>query len=178
MATDGKTKDGSSAVVLAIAGALGLAALGLVYYFHEQAAQAEKTLLLAKDDYREMQQKMKKPVEEFVRQQKGRPVVKEEATGDLVTFLDRKAREAQIPPGSFIISRNASSVTGNWQESSFTVALQSDKKDVPIKRNPIVDFLAKVEKERRSTKSKSIQLTFAGDDLKSAIIGISQFQPK
>lgn len=178
MPTDGKTKDGSSTAVLAIAGLLGLGALGLVYYFHEQAARAEKTLLQAKDDYREMQQRMKKPVEDFVRQQKGRQPVKEEAAGDLLTFLDRKAREAQIPSGSFTIARNASSVTGNWQESSYTVTLQSDKKDVPIRRNPIVDFLSKVEKERRSTKSKSIQLTFAGDDLKSAIIGISQFQPK
>jgi hypothetical protein len=41
-----------------------------------------------------------------------------------------------------------------------------------------VDFLGKVESQRRSAKTKSIQITFAGDDLKQAIIGFSQFQPK
>ena len=178
MTKDGKTKEGGSGAVLAVAGLLGLAALGLVFYFRDQAFQSEKSLTQAKDDYREMQQKMKKPVEEYIRTQKGRPAQKEEASGDLLTFLDRKAREAGIPPGSFTISRNPASVTGAWQESSYTVTLQSEKKDVPIKRGPIVDFLAKVEKERRSTKSKSIQLTFAGDDLKSAVIAFSQFQPK
>jgi hypothetical protein len=177
MTKDGKTKDGGP-VVMAIAGLLGVAALGLVYYFQDQAAKAEKLLLQSKDDYKEMQQKMKKPVEEYVRQQKGRPAPKEEAAGDMLTFLDRKAREAQIPPGVFTIARNATSVTGSWQESSYTVTLQSDKKDTAIKRTPLVDFLGKVERERRSTKTKSIQLTFAGDDLKSAIIGFSQFQPK
>ena len=178
MAKDGKDKEGGSGAVLMIAGLLGLGALGLVFYFRDQASRSEKSLNQAKDDYREMQQRMKKPVEEYVRTQKGRPAQKEEAGGDLLTFLDRKAREAGIPPGSFTITRNPASVTGAWQESSYTVTLQSEKKDVPVKRAPLVDFLAKVEKERRSTKSKTIQLTFAGDDLKSAVIGFSQFQPK
>jgi hypothetical protein len=178
MTKDGKAKDGSSPVIIAIAAVLGVGAVGLVYTFQDQASQAEKLLLQSKEDYREMQQKMKKPVEEYVRQQKGRPTAKEEPSGDLLTFLDRKARDSQIPPGVFTIARNATSVTGNWQESSYTVTLQSDKKETAIKRSPLVDFLGKVERERRLTKTKSIQLTFAGDDLKSAIIGFSQFQPK
>lgn len=178
MAKDAKGKEGGSGAVLAIAGLLGLGALGLVLYFRDQASLAEKSLAQAMDDYREMQQRMKKPVEEYLRAQKGRPAQKEEAGGDLLTFLDRKAREAGLPPGSFTISRNAPSVTGAWQESSYTVTLQGEKKDAPVKRGPLVDFLARVEKERRSTKSKSLQLTFAGEDLKSAVIGFSQFQPK
>ena len=177
MAKDGKAKEGSSTTVIVIAALLGLGALGLVFYFQDQAAKAEKALLQAKDDYKEMLQRMKKPVEEFVRTQ-SRPQSKEDNTGDLLTFLDRKAREAQLPAGSYTIARNATSTTGSWQESSYTVTLQGDKKDSPIRRNPVVDFLGKVERERRSTKSKSIQLTFSGDDLKSAIIGFSQFQPK
>jgi hypothetical protein len=178
VSNDGKTKEGGSMTLLAFAGLLGLGAAGLVWYFQDQAAKAEKALLQAKDDYKEMQQRMKKPVEEYVRQ-KGRVAVQpKEDTGDLLTFLDRKAREAQLPPGSYTVAKNAGSVTGNWQESSYTVTIQGDKKDVPIKRNPVVDFLGKVERERRSSKTKSIQLTFSGDDLKSAIVGISQFQPK
>ncbi|HLY10549.1 MAG TPA: hypothetical protein VKW04_14695 [Planctomycetota bacterium] len=177
MGKDRKTTEGGSTTIIVVAGLLGLGALGLVLYFQDQAAKAEKALLQAKDDYKEMQQRMRKPVEDFIRQGI-RNVPKEESTGDLLTFLDRKAREAQIPPGSFTIARNATAVTGAWQESSYTVTLQSDKKDSPVKRNPVVDFLGKVERERRSTKTKSIQLTFAGDDLKSAIIGFSQFQPK
>jgi hypothetical protein len=176
MAKAGKTKEGSSTTILLFAGLIGLGALGLVYYFHSQAAKAETLLLRTKDEYRQMQERMKKPVEDFIRV-KGRVPPKEDS-GDMLTFLDRKAREAQIPPGVFTIARNASAVVGNWQESSYTVTLQSEKKDSPVKRNPLVDFLGKVERERRSAKTKSIQITFAGDDLKSAIIGFSQFQPK
>jgi hypothetical protein len=176
MANEGKAKGGSSTSVMALAGLIGLGALGLVYYFHAQADKAEKLLIQTKDDYRQMQERMKKPVEDFVRV-KGRIPPKED-TGDMLTFLDRKAREAQIPTGVFTIARNASAVVGNWQESSYTVTLQGDKKDNAVKRNPVVDFLGKVERERRSAKTKSLQLTFAGDDLKSAVIGFSQFLPK
>jgi|SRR5579862_2425777 len=177
MENEGKPKEGSSATILALAGLIGVGALGLVYYFHDQATKAEALLLRTKDEYRQMQERMKKPVEEYIRVTKGRVAPKED-TGDMLTFLDRKAREAQIPPGVFTIARNASAVVGNWQESSYTVTLQSDKKDSLVKRNPVVDFLGKVERERRSAKTKSLQLTFAGDDLKSAVIGFSQFQPK
>ena len=176
MAKEGKAKEGGSTMILLLAGLIGLGALGLVYYFHEQATKAELLLLRTKDEYRQMQEQMKKPVEDFVRV-KGRIPPKEDA-GDVLTFLDRKAREAQIPPGVYTIARNATAVVGNWQESSYTVTLQSDKKDSPVKRTPLVDFLGKVERERRSVKTKSIQLTFAGDDLKSAVIGFSHFQPK
>lgn len=179
MAKDGTTRDGGSSVAFIVAATLALGALGLVYYYHGQAAAAEKALLQSEDDYREMQQRMKKPVEDFVRRTKGQPATpKEEPTGDLLTFLDRKAREAQIPAGSFTITRNATSTTGAWQESSYTVSFQTEKKESLIKRNPVVDFLGKVERESPSTKSKSIQLTFSGDDLKSATIGFSQFKPK
>ncbi len=177
MAKDAKAKEGSSGTVIVLALILGLGALGLVFYFQDQATKAEKALLQAKEDYKEMQQRMKKPVEEFLRQQKPN-APKQDETGDLLIFLDRKAREAGMAPGSYTIARNATSAIGPWQESSYTVTLQSEKKDSPIKRNPVVDFLALVEKQRKSTRSKSIQLTFAGDDLKSAIIGFSQFQTK
>jgi len=177
MAKDDKAKGGSSTTVIVLAGLLGLGVLGLVYYFQDQAAKAEKLLLQTKGEYREMQERMKKPVEDYIRV-KGKAPPKAEDASDMLTFLDRKAREAQIPAGFFTIARNSTSVVGNWQESSYTVTLQSDKKDSAVKRGPLVDFLGKVERERRSAKTKSIQITFAGDDLKQATIGFSQFQPK
>ncbi|MBV8878511.1 MAG: hypothetical protein JO332_00975 [Planctomycetaceae bacterium] len=177
MTKEGKSRDGGSLTILAIAGVLGLGALGLVFYFRDQADQAEKLVLRSKEEYREMQEKMKKPVEEFIRLRKNRTGQPKEDSGDMLTFLDRKAREAQVPPG-YTVTKNATATVGIWQESSYTVSLQSEKKDVPVKRNPVVDFIGRVERERRSTKVKSLQLTFAGDDFKSAIIGFSQFQAK
>ncbi len=176
---DSKPKEGSSTTVIAAAGLLALLAAGAVWYYRDLAQKSEQNLARVKDEYRQMSERMKKPVEQYLVQRKGRPrSTKEDEGGDLLTFLDRKAREAQIPPGVFTIAKNANAVVGPWQESSYTVTLQSDKKESPVKRNPVVDFLGRVERERRSTKSKSIQLTFAGDDLKSAIISFSQFQAK
>jgi hypothetical protein len=179
MAADGKSKEGSSTTVLAGAALLALAAAGAVWYYRDLSQKSEQHLAQTKDEYRQMADKMKKPVEDFVRQRKGRPKTgPADEGGDLLTFLDRKARESTIPPGSFTIAKNQNIAVGPWQESSYTVTLQSEKKETPVKRNPVVDFLGRVERERRSTKSKSIQLTFAGDDLKSAIISFSQFQAK
>lgn len=176
---DGKAKEGSSTTVIAAAGLLALAAAGAVWYYRDLSQKSEQNLARAKDEYRQMVDRMKKPVEDYLRSQKGRPKVsKADEAGDLLTFLDRKAREAQIPPGSFTVAKNANIAVGPWQESSYTVTLQGENKDSPVKRSPVVDFLGRVERERRSTKSKSIQLTFSGDDLKSAIISFSQFQAK
>ena len=41
-----------------------------------------------------------------------------------------------------------------------------------------IDFLRKVEAERKNTKVKTLQLVYAGDDFKTATITISQFTPK
>src|SRR4029077_4671787 len=102
MAKDAKAKEGSSTTVIVLAGVIGLGALGMVFYFQDQAVKAEKLLLQTKGEYKEMQERMKKPVEDFVRV-KGKAPPKEEAAGDMLTFLDRKAREAQLPPGVFTI---------------------------------------------------------------------------
>src|SRR5882672_3898286 len=176
MAADRKPKEGSSMTVIAVSVLLALGAGGVVWYFQDQAVKSENLLLRTKDEYRQME-KMKRPVEEYLRSRPKGPPVKEE-DGDLLTFLDRKAREAQIPPGVFTIAKNANIAVGPWQESSYTITLQSEKKESPVKRNPVVEFLGRVERERRSTKSKSIQLTFSGDDLKTAIISFSQFTAK
>ena len=162
---------------LALAGLLGLGAVGLVFYFKTQAEKAEQNLLRSKNEYIEMQ-RTKKVVEQYIRNNKGNKATAKEDVGDMLTYLDRKARDSSLAPGSFTVAKNATATVGNWLESSYTVTLQSEKKESPIKRGPVVDFLARVEKDRRSAKSKSIQLTFAGEDFKTAIIGFSQFMPK
>jgi len=168
---------GSSTTVIAIAALLAVGAAGGVYWFHDQAQKAEENLLRSKDEYRQMSQQMKKPVEEYVRRIKSQPATEKEDGGDLLTFLDRKAREAQVPPGSLVISKNANATVGNWVESSYTATMQGTK-DAPVKKNPVVEFIGLVERQRRSTKTKSIQVTYAGEDFRQAIITFAQFQPK
>src|SRR5205085_6338118 len=130
---------------------LALAAAGAVWYYRDLSLKSEQRLAQAKDEYRQMVERMKKPVEDYLRQRKGRPkTTPADEGGDLLTFLDRKAREAQIPPGSFTIAKNANTVVGPWQESSYTVTLQSEKKESPVKRSPVVEVLGRVERDRRS----------------------------
>jgi hypothetical protein len=176
MADGAKSGGGSSTAVIAIAALLALGAAGAVYWFHDQAQKAEENLLRAKDEYRQMSQQMKRPVEDYLRRIKGQPPVKEDG-GDLLTFLDRKARETGVPPGSLVISKNANATVGNWVESSYTATLQGTK-DAPVRKNPVVDFIGLVERQRRSTKTKSIQVTYAGEDFKQAIVTFAQFTPK
>jgi hypothetical protein len=177
MAKDVEGNEKGSTFVIAISLLLALGAGGVVYYFHDAAAKAEETLDTAKTDYRKMADRMRKPIEEYLRTKKTRPDPKESGE-DMMTFLDRKARESQIPPGSFIPTKNANSTVGSWNESSYTVTLQGGAKDNPVKKIPVVDFLRRVESERRSVKTKSLQLSYAGDDFKSVVITFSQFQPK
>jgi hypothetical protein len=166
----------NSTMVIAISALLALGAAGGVYFCYDEARKSEDLLTRSKDEYRKMAQ-YKRPVEEFVRSNKGRPVAAAETTEDLVTFLDRKSRESQIPPGIFNIAKNADSTLANWKEGSYTVTLQGSK-EAPVKKTPVVDFLRKVEAERRSTKLKSLQLAFSGDDFRSVTLTFSQFLPK
>ena len=106
MAKEAEGNEGSSTLVIAISALLALGAASVVYYFHDAATKAEETLETAKTDYRKMADRMKKPVEEYLRTKKNRPDTKE-STEDMMTFLDRKARESQIPPGIFNIAKNA-----------------------------------------------------------------------
>ena len=177
MATEKKEGEGSSTAMVAVAALLALGAAGVVWYVHEQAGDAEARLLRTKDEYRKMVERMKKPVEDYYRQKKGKPEAAQVANVDLMTFLDKKARESQIPPGLFNVAKNADGNVGPWKESSFTVTLSATK-ELPMKRNPVVDFLRRVEAENRSTKAKNLQMVFSGDDFKSATITFSQFQQK
>src|SRR5262245_57971667 len=173
MAKEKKEKDGGSSMVVALSALLALGAAGGVYYCYGEAGKAEENLNRAKDEYKKMAS-WKKPVEDFIRKNKGRAAAPE-SNEDMLVFLDRKARESQIAPGSITFSKTPPTNLSSWTETVYTATLTGKE---PVKKNPIVDFLRKVEAERRTTKVKTLQLVFSGDDFKSATLTFSQFSPK
>ena len=176
MAKETKDKNGGgsgSATVIALSVFLALGAGGGVYYCYGEAEEAEKLLNRSKDEYKKMAE-WKKPVEDFLRKNKGKTAAPE-TNEDMMVFLDRKARESQIATGSITFSKTPPISLSAWTETVYTATLGG--KDA-VKKNPIVDFLRKVEAERRTTKVKSLQLVFSGDDFKNATITFSQFTPK
>jgi hypothetical protein len=171
--TKDKNGGGGSMTVIALSALLALGAAGGVYYCYGEAEKAESDLNRAKGEYKKMAE-WKKPVEDFLRKNKGKPAAAE-TNEDMMVFLDRKARESQIATGSITFSKTPPINLSAWTETVYTATLTG--KD-PVKKNPIVDFLRKVESERRTTKVKTLQLQFSGDDFKNATITFSQFAPK
>ncbi|RPH42559.1 MAG: hypothetical protein EHM91_09300 [Planctomycetota bacterium] len=171
-----ESKDSGSMVVIALSALLALGAAGGVWYCYGETAKAEALLVRSKGEYKKMAEQ-KRAVEEYKRVNKGKKEATVETNEDMMVFLDKKSREAQIPPTSITFSKNAPSQLATWVETSYTATLQGNK-DAPVKKNPIVDFLRRVEAERRATRVRSLQLVFNGDDLKSAMITFSQFTPK
>jgi hypothetical protein len=171
--TKDKEKDGGSAMVIALSGLLALGVAYGVYYCYDEAVKAEASLERAKDEYKKMGS-WKKPVEDYVRKNKGKAATPE-SNEDMMVFLDRKARESQLGSGTITFSKSAPTNLTTWVETVYTATLSS--KD-PMKKNPVVDFLRKVETERKTTKVKSLQLVYSGDDFKSGTITLSQFTPK
>ena len=160
---------------LILAGLLCAAAGGAAVWGRVEARKSEEDLQRAKDDYASMS-KWKRPVEEMLRSNttlKGM-----ETTEDLLTFIDRKARQAQIPAGMFTIAKNQDQTTGSWKESSYTVTLRPSSKEVPVSRDALVDLLRLIETERRSVKAKNLQVTYAGQNLSSATLTFAQYAPK
>jgi hypothetical protein len=153
-----------------------LGAAGGAGWLYVEADRAEADLRRAKEDYASMA-KWRRPVEEMLRSRKTRTGM-QESTEDLLTFIDRKARQAQIPSGLFTIARNPEQAAGSWKESSYTVTLRPPSKEAPISRDALVDLLRLVEAERRSVKAKNLQLSYAGSNLSSAVLTFSQFTPK
>ncbi len=175
-AKEEKDAKGGSTVLIAISALVALGAAYGVYYCYDQARKSEDLLIRSKSEYKKMGE-MKRPVEEYLRQRKGRAPVAGDNTEDMMVFLDKKSRESQIPPGSITLSKNNSSNVGTWVETSYTATL-SGTKDAGIRKQPLVEFLRRVEAERRSTKVKSLQLAFSGDEFKSSTITFSEFTPK
>ena len=173
MAKEAKEKESGSTMVIVLSALLALGAAGGVYYCYGEAVKAETALERSKEEYRKMAG-WKKPVEDFLRKNKGK-TAGPESTEDMMVFLDKKARESQIGSGAITFSKTPPTNLTSWTETVYTATLTG--KD-PVKKNPLVDFLRKVEAERRTTKVKTLQLVYSGDEFKSATITFSQFTPK
>ena len=171
-----EAKDSGSMMVIALSALLALGAAGGVWYCYGETAKAEALLVRSKAEYRKMAEQ-KRAVEDYLRNSKDKKSATADNNEEMMVFLDKKARESQIPPTSITFSKNAPGLLAQWVENSYTASLQGTK-EAPVKKNPIVDFLRRVESERRATKVRSLQLVFSGDELKSAMITFSQFTPK
>jgi hypothetical protein len=176
VAKEAKGKENSSTMVIVLSALLALGAAYGVYYFYDEAETAEKKLLRSKEEYKKMAER-KKAVEEHLRAFKGRKATTSEDNTDMLVFLDKKARESQIPQGAVVFAKNPPTQLAAWTEVPYTATLQGSK-EAGVKRLPIVDFLRRVETERRSTKVKALQLIFNGEEFKSATVTFSQFTPK
>jgi hypothetical protein len=176
MAKEAKEKDSGSSLVIILSLLLALGAAGGVYYCYDEAAKAEELLGRAKGEYKKMAEQ-KRQVEEYLRQRKGKTTATVENNEDMMTFLEKKARDSQIPQGGVVFAQGAANQLAAWTETTYTATFAAQK-DAPVKKNPIVDFLRRIETERRSTKVRALQLVFDGDDLKSAQVTLSQFTPK
>ncbi len=169
-----KATEGKSSVVVGFSILLISGLGGLVWYFREEADRAGRELERAKTDYREMV-RLKRPVEEYLRNRSRRPGTEARPGEDLVTFLSRKATQAQIPANLFSIAKNPELASGGWKESSFTITLRGTKEN-PVARGPVVDFIRLVEQERPSIKVKNMNLAFSGDPFSSAALTFSSFE--
>ncbi len=173
MTDPGKEKAGGAAAAIAVSVLLVLGLGGLSFWLHGEARKGEELLARSKREYREMADRMKKPIEEAKRRGGNRPAPAS-AEGMDEAFLDRKRAQAQIPQNLFKLSPGRDKV-GGWRETHFTVSLHGSK-ETPVARGPVVDFLAAVENERPSVRAKSLNLTFAGDHFASAVFTLSTFQ--
>lgn len=169
-------KTGGTPWSLITAALLCAAAGGAAVWGHLEARKAAEELQSAKDEYASMA-KWKRPVEEMFRSKKTRGAM-QESSEDLLTFIDRKARQAQIPAGMFTIAKNQDQTTGSWKESSYTVTLRPSSKETPVSRDALVDLLRLVETERRSVKAKNLQISYTGQNLSSATLTFAQYTPK
>lgn len=150
--------------------ALGLAGAGV--WLHGEAGKEREKLDRYKKDYREMADRMRRPIEAHLKAAKGGGA--KSAGEDLLTFLSRKANGAQIPPSLFAIQRNESKV-GPWREQTFTVNLRGSK-ETPLQRAPVADFLRLVETERPAVRVRTLNLMFAGNDLATAVLTFAFFE--
>jgi hypothetical protein len=169
---------GSANRTLLFMGLSAVVAAGLtgeVLWLKAGAKDAQEGLEGSKEKYRQMVE-MKTKVEDFKQRYGPSPPRPTQGTEDLLGFLNAKARAAGIPMNLFTPSPSQPVKLQGWKEVSCTVTLSGASKESPILRKAIVDFLAFVEEERPSIKSKNLTLEFTGDHFTSATITFSSFQ--
>ncbi|HEX7897934.1 MAG TPA: hypothetical protein VF950_09255 [Planctomycetota bacterium] len=167
-----KASSGGAGALVAISAILGAGLIGLTVWLHGETAREEERLDRAKREYREMVDRMKPAVTEYLKNAK-RPG-SGPANEDLMTFLSRKANAAAIPAAIFRLQRNQELKVGPWREQSYTVNLQGTK-DAPISRDAVASLVRLVETERPAVRVKNLAFAFAGDGLGSASLTFSAF---
>ena len=172
MAAAKAASGGSGGVMAALSALAGLGLLGAIVWLHGEATREEEAFGRAHREYREMVDRMKGPVAAYLKTRKG--TASTAAGEDLLTFLSRKATQAQIPASIFRIQRNQELKTGGWVERSYTVNLQGGK-DAPVSRDAVVNFVRLVETERPAVRVKNLSLAFGGSELGSAALTFSAF---
>jgi hypothetical protein len=172
MAPDAKGDSGGSPIAFLITAFLVLGLLGLVYHLYNDAEQALRDLERSKGDYREMV-KMEAPIVEWIRRRSKLPSAKD-SSEDILSYLDKKRAQAQIPQSLFGTQKNAEIKWSGWKESSYTITLRGTKES-PVQRTWVVDFLGQVETDRPAVKSKSLTLAFAGDNFSSVSVTFATF---
>jgi hypothetical protein len=166
-----KATSGGAGALAAISAILAAGLIALTFWLHGDTAREEERLDRSKRDYREMVDRMKPAVTEYLKHAKPGAGG---ASEDLLTFLSRKATQAGIPAGIFRIQRNQELKTGLWREQSYTVNLQGAK-DAPVSRDAVAAFVRLVETERPAVRVKNLSLVFAADSLGSAALTFSVF---
>jgi hypothetical protein len=163
---------GNAAFVLFALLALGLA--GASVWLRGQATKEAEKLDRVKREYREMADRLRRPVEQYLKSRRAGGEARASAE-DAGLFLSRKAAQAEIPAGLFALQKNQDFKTGSWKEQTYTVNLRGTK-DAPLARGPIVNFLRLVETERPAIRTKGLNLAFAGDPLSSATLTFAFFE--
>lgn len=167
---------GGGNATFALFGLIALGLAGAAVWLQGEASGERGKLDRYKKDYREMADRMRRPVEQFLSSRRGSGESRPSGE-DLLTFLSRKATQAQIPPGLFAIQRNQEFKAGPWKEQSYTVNLRGTK-ETPLPRGPVADFLKLVEQERPAVRAKGLALAFAGDPLSTAVLTFAFFEPE
>jgi hypothetical protein len=166
-----KTPSRGSGALVATSAILGAGLIALAVWLHGETTREEERLDRAKRDYRDMVDRMKPAVADYLKRRGARSTAPNE---DLLTYLSRKSKDAKIPAEIFRIQRNQELKQGGWREQSYTINLQGAK-DALVSREAVAAFTRLVETERPSVRVKNLSLVFTGDDLTSASLTFSAF---
>lgn len=173
MAAEETVSTGGSGTLFAVLIIVALGAGGGAFTLHLDASAALKEVEDAKDRYEQMRI-MKQTIVDFKNQ--GITIGGgSKETGDPLSFISEKARQAQLPPALLRISPDREIRSDAWIEKPFTVTLRPPK-DNPIGNGPVVNFLRYVEDQRPSIKSKELNLSFKDNGFTSVRITLSSFE--
>jgi len=160
-------------VALVASAAVAVALAGLCFWLKARSEEMKKKLDTSITRYEQMKDLKRRVIDLAARAPKGD--VKEEGDPTKIQeYLSAKAKQTGLPDPR--IGRTTPPKSGSWTESATSLDLRAQGRDASIPRGPFVDFLAAVERERPYLKSKTLAMTYSGNDLSSASVTISHFK--